>query len=124
NGTQGFSPDGTFMQSASLNTPNGVTFDNVGNLVISDTGNHRIRVVPGTTGTFYGQSMTQLAIYTIAGTGTPGFSGDKGLATAAMLNTPRGITVDSFGNVVFADYINTRVRIIAESTGTLYGPAT
>ena len=124
NGTQGFGGDGGFMGYAQLNTPGGVTADNFGNLVISDTGNHRLRVVAAATGSFYGQSMTELDIYTIAGNGTSGFSGDKGLATAAMLNNPRGVTVDSLGNIVFADYINTRVRVVAESSGTLYGPAT
>ena len=45
-----------------------------------------------------------------AGNGTPGFSGDGGLATNAQLNTPEGIAVDGAGNLYIADYGNARVR--------------
>ena len=57
-------------------------------------------MVAAATGTFYGQAMTTGHIYTIAGTGTQGFSGDGGPATAAELNTPLRATVDAAGNVL------------------------
>jgi hypothetical protein len=47
-----------------------------------------------------------------AGTGSPGFSGDGGLATAAGLNDPRAITVDSRGNAYIADYGNHAIRMV------------
>ncbi len=56
--------------------------DAAGNLVLADTGNNRIRVVAGVTGTFYGQQMTAGDIYTVAGTGTAGYTGDGGPAAA------------------------------------------
>ena len=37
-------------------------------------------------------------ISTIAGTGAVGYSGDGGAATAAEMNLPEGIVVDSSGN--------------------------
>ena len=46
--------------------------DSAGNLLIADTGNHRVRVVAASTGTFYGQAMTAGHIYTVAGNGTGG----------------------------------------------------
>jgi sugar lactone lactonase YvrE len=49
-------------------------------------------------------------ITTIAGTGAEGFSGDGGPATKATLNTPRGVTADSAGNVYIADSLNDRIR--------------
>ncbi len=58
-------------------------------------------------------------IYTIAGTGTVGYSGDGGAATSATLNGPAGITLDSSGNVYFADFLNNRVRKITISTGII-----
>ena len=64
--------------------------DGAGNLVIADTDNQRVRVVAASTGTFYGQAMTAGDIYTVAGNGTSGFSGDGGPATSAELAARRG----------------------------------
>ena len=52
------------------------------------------------TGTFYGQAMTAGDIYTVAGNGTAGFSGDGGPATSAELDEPQGVAVDGSGNLV------------------------
>ncbi len=54
-------------------------------------------------------------ILTFAGNGTVGFAGDNGLATAAMLNHPRGMAVDKAGNIYLADLDNSRVRKISVS---------
>ena len=76
--------------------------DRAGNIYISDGSNHRIRMV-----------NTAGIITTIAGTGTPGFSGDGGPASKARVNSPRGIAVDAAGNLYIADYSNQRIRVIA-----------
>jgi sugar lactone lactonase YvrE len=120
-GTSGFNGDGILATTAELAEPQGVAVDGDGNLVLTDTWNARVRVVAATTGTFYGQEMTAGYIYTIAGTGTVGFGGDGGPATAAQLDYPDGLAVDGDGNVVVADETNHRVRIIAASSGTFYG---
>jgi trimeric autotransporter adhesin len=122
-GTRGYSGDGGPAISAKLNTPQGVAFDSAGNLVIADYSNHRVRVVAAKTGTFYGQAMTAGDIYTIAGNGTRGYSGDGGPATAAELDTPQGVAFDSAGNLVIADPASGRVRVVAARTGTFYGQA-
>jgi hypothetical protein len=77
NGTAGFAGDGGPATSAELNLPNIVALDGSGNLVIADTFNSAIRVVAVTAGTFYGRPMTAGHIYTVAGTGSAGFSGDE-----------------------------------------------
>ena len=59
----------------------------IGNVYIADTYNHRIRKVTISTG----------IITTIAGTGSATYSGDNGPATAANLNNPQDITLDSTG---------------------------
>jgi hypothetical protein len=123
NGTAGFSGDGGPATGAELGFPQGVTVDAAGNPLIADTSNDRIRVVAASTGTFYGTSMTAGDIYTIAGNGTAGFSGDGGPATGTELFGPAGVTVDTAGNVVIADTFNVRVRVVAASTGTFYGQA-
>ena len=120
-GTLGFSGDGGAAATATLYYPQGVTVDAAGNPVVADTGNNRIRVVAAATGTFYGQQMTAGDIYTIAGTGTLGFSGDGGAAASAGLAVPAGVAVDRSGNVVIADFGDNRVRAVAAATGTFYG---
>jgi hypothetical protein len=122
-GTRGAAGDGGPATAAELSGPSGVTVDGAGNLVIADTGNYKIRVVAGQTGTFYGQPMTTGDIYTVAGNGTEGFAGDGGPATAAIVNTPQAVEVDRHGNLVIADTLNCRIRVVAEKTGTFYGVA-
>ena len=62
--------------------------------------------------------MTAKHIYTVAGTGTLGFSGDGGAATSAELAGPDQAAVDGAGNLVIADSGNNRVRVVAASDGT------
>ena len=121
NGNDGYTGDGGPATAAELNNTADVAVDGSGNLVISDLGNSVIRVVAGTSGTFYGQAMTAGDIYTVAGDHTPGFGGDGGPANSAELNQPTQIAVDGPGNLVFADSANNRVRVVAATAGTFYG---
>ena len=96
--------------SASISVPRTVTVEPSGTLLVADSGDQRIRqVVDGT-------------ITTIAGTGaqcgnpTPLPCGDGGPATEASLNDPRGIVVDSNGNIFFVDAQDNRVRRIDVTT--------
>jgi uncharacterized protein (TIGR03437 family) len=98
-GAPGFSGDGGAATSAQLNSPSGLAVDGQGSVYISDSGNQRVRVI-GPDG----------VIRTIAGNGTPDFSGDGGPARSASLNGPAGLAVDSAGNVWVADAGNNRVR--------------
>lgn len=70
-----------------------------GNLYITDTGNNRVRKVDPSG-----------KITTVAGTGEFGFSGDQGPATAARVSSPKGIALDSQGNLYIADTGNGRIR--------------
>jgi secreted PhoX family phosphatase len=120
-GASGFSGDGGPATSATLFQPNGVAVDAAGNLLIADTLNSRVRVVAASTGTFYGQAMTAGDIYTVAGNGTAGFSGDGGPATSAKLNNPKAVALDAAGNLLIADSTSNRIRVVAHGTGTFYG---
>ncbi|MGH2711770.1 MAG: hypothetical protein ACRDH9_11280 [Actinomycetota bacterium] len=104
NGMSGFSGDGGPATSARLRFPEGVWVDTAGNIFIADEGNQRVRKVD-----------TAGNISTIAGTGTAGFAGDGGPATAARLNQPEDITTDPAGNVYIVDNENHRIRRV--STG-------
>jgi uncharacterized protein (TIGR03437 family) len=100
NGLPGFAGDGDLAVNAQLNRPVGLALDAAGNLYIADSQNFRIRRIAEPSG----------VITTIAGNGRPGYSGDGGPATAAMLNFPAGVAVDAAGNVYIADTQNNVIR--------------
>jgi hypothetical protein len=99
-----------------------VAFDRGGNLVVADQVNERVRLIAVRSGRFYGQDMTAGYVYTIAGSGGfGGFSGDGGPAVKARLYYPTAAVTDRYGNVLIADSVNARVRVVAAATGTFYG---
>lgn len=93
------SGDGGSALSAALSQPEGIVVDHSGNVYFAEAAAHRVRKI-GTDG----------SIQTVAGTGTAGFAGDGGPATAALLNQPYGLAIDSAGNLYIADLGNSRVR--------------
>jgi sugar lactone lactonase YvrE len=98
----GFSGDGGPAKDATLNYAESVALDLSGNLYIADTSNHRIRWVDASSG----------LIYTIAGNGENGFSGDEGPALAAKISFPVSVAVDQSGRIYFADESNNRIRVL------------
>jgi uncharacterized protein (TIGR03437 family) len=101
NGGYSFVGDNGPATSALLNFPFGVAVDSGGNLYIADGANNCIRKV------------SNGVITTVAGNGTPGFSGDNGPATSAQLRSPWGVAVDSAGNLYIADSGNFRIRKVS-----------
>ena len=133
-GTQGFTGDGGPATAAELSGPGGMGVDSAGNVVFADAGNDRVRVIAVKTGSFYGQAMTAGDIYTIAGTGDYGYTGNGGPATAADLSlAPQGdgkidlsepwpmLRVDHAGNIVLGDSNTCHIRVVAAGGGTFYG---
>ena len=96
--------DGGAATNASIRSPGDVAVDSSGNIYIADTYNQRIRKV-----------NTSGIITTIAGTGVYGFSGDGGAAVNAYFYNPRGVAVDSSGNIYIADTNNQRIRKVNTS---------
>ncbi|SPF36756.1 hypothetical protein SBA1_1610006 [Candidatus Sulfotelmatobacter kueseliae] len=115
-GTAAYSGDGGSPLSAELNTPYAIFLSSSNgayyNLYIADTNNNRIRVINMETWstTVAGVTILGRQINTVAGTGTPGYLGDGGPATAAELDTPHGMAVDNDTNLYFADATNNVVR--------------
>jgi len=125
-GTAAYNADNVLATTSGINLT-GVASDAAGNLYIADEGNYRIRVVyqgganiacliVTENPTFFGLTAgantcvgatsqpTPGFIYTIAGTGTNGFSGDSAIATAAKLYNPQELAVDSVGDVFLTDF--------------------
>jgi sugar lactone lactonase YvrE len=103
-GTYGAGGDGGRATAAQLASPYGVAVDSAGNLYIADYGNYRIRKVTAAG-----------IISTVAGTGTKGYSGDGGPATAAQISYPHGVAVDAAGNIYIADFENCRIRKVTSN---------
>ncbi len=88
------------------NYPAGLAVDSSGTLYVADTYDHQIRKIT--------QPLTATAAITaIAGTGTPGFSGDGSQAGNAQLNFPFGVAIDAQGNILIADSGNNRIRKVS-----------
>ncbi len=110
NGTPGNDGDNGPAVNASISNPGALLLDGAGDLYIADSGNHAIRKLVLATG----------KLTTIAGQlGHSGYSGDNGLPTAALLNTPEGLALDSNGALYIADTKNNVVRYIDPVTQTI-----
>jgi trimeric autotransporter adhesin len=140
-GARGFSGDGGPATSAELSIPSGVAVDSHGNLVISDTGNNRIRRVqmasvglalgsienrkdshvarPIVTPSIVLRETKPGVITTVAGGPSQGIGGDGEPATQAQLGQPSGVAVDSSGNLLIADPNNSRIRRVDGATGLI-----
>ena len=92
--------DGEPATNAAFGRPNAIAFDNGGNAYISDYAANVVRKISASG-----------IISTITGTGTAGYSGDGGPATAAQV-TPNTLTTDKYDNVYIADVDNHRIRKI------------
>lgn len=101
NGMPGETGDGGDALAAKIYYPTYVTLDNYGNYYFTENIHHKVRRV----------SRCGI-ITTIAGTGTGGYNGDNIPATAAELNGPLGIAIDSAGNIYINDCSNNRIRKI------------
>ena len=107
-----FAGDGGPATAAELNFPRGMGLDPAGNLYIADKDNARIRkVTSGGT------------ISTYAGSGSRGFLGDGGPATAARFREPSGVALDPAGNLYIADTYNNRIRKVTPTVAVSTTPA-
>ncbi|MBZ5625266.1 MAG: hypothetical protein LAQ69_42180 [Acidobacteriia bacterium] len=99
NSSFGSSGDGGPAVNATLHYPDGVGVDAFGAVVISDSGNNKIRRVD-INGT----------ISTVAGNGGAAFSGDGARAEISLLASPESVALDKQGNLYIADNQNSRIR--------------
>ncbi len=103
-GIAGYGGDGMPATAAQFNGPGHIAIDMSGNLFIPDLFNRRVRKIDA-----------MGIISTVAGTGTAGYSGDGGPATAALLNQPSSIGIDELGNLYIGDVVNNVIRKVNTS---------
>lgn len=110
-GTAGYNGDNIKALQALLHFPRGIAVDAASppNIYFSDTLNHRVRRIDGSTG----------YITTVAGTGTAGLAGDAGLAILAELHTPQGLAFEGADRLWIADSGNNQIRLLNLGTSTL-----
>lgn len=97
------------VNDAAWEKPAAVLFDGADNLYVADSGAHRVLRVDGETG----------LIAVVAGTGTPGYSGDGMDATTAELTMPSGLAFDAEGNLYIADTGNSIIRKVDAISGLI-----
>ena len=110
NGTPGYTGNGGPATNAELYLPWAVAVDSAGDLFIADYEDNVVREVVKATGD----------IVTVAGNGTAGYTGNHGHATAAELDEPDGVAVDSAGDVFIADSYNEVIREVVKATGDIF----
>jgi streptogramin lyase len=104
-GQPGYSGDGGPAARALVNNPFGVVVGPDGALFFCDTGNHVVRRV-----------TRDGVIFTVAGTGKPGYSGDGQRATEATLNEPYEVRFDRQGHLYIVERLNHVVRFVDART--------
>src|ERR1700694_5139077 len=117
-GTAGYAStdEGKPANHASLSYPTGLAVDPAGNLFIADTYNSRVReVVGGLRFDANGKVVSVGSIFTVAGTGRLGYSGENGNARQADLYFPYGVALDTAAspNLYITDSFNNRIRRVA-----------
>ncbi len=100
--------EGVPATSANLANVTGVATDLSGNIYVTDNGHYKIRKVDRASG----------LIYTVAGNGTYGSSGDGGLATNAQIGVHRAIYVDNLDNIFIAEQ-GGKIRKVNAITGII-----
>jgi streptogramin lyase len=98
-GATGFNGDGIAATTATLSTPANVILNTSGNLVFTDLGNFRVRMIDNAG-----------LIWTIAGDGVRSSSGDNGQASLASLNGPVGVAVSPSGPLFISELFGDHVR--------------
>ncbi len=109
NGKAGYTGDGGPAGKAQAANPYGLVIGPDGALYFCEVDNHVIRRLDLKSGT----------ISTAAGSGKPGYAGDGGPATAALLNQPYEIRFDRAGNMFFVEMQNHLIRRVDAKTKTI-----
>ncbi len=119
-GAPGYSGNGLPATESALNEPTGVAVDAAGDLVIADTANCRVRMVPAHSGMHGDQQMVAGHLYNLVGTGICG-SAIGSPALASQIWNPVAVAVDQSGDLYVGGNGDQTVVEVPVRTGTYYG---
>lgn len=122
NGTSGTATGAAAGTISCLNSPSSVFIDTAGNMLIADSGNNRIVLVPKSFGYIYGVVIFSLNYpSTVAGSqaGTAGTQTGVLAYNNACLTNPQDVRADSAGNMYISD--QNRILFVPAATGTYFG---
>jgi sugar lactone lactonase YvrE len=108
-GRKAYEGDGGPALDASFSAPHEIRFDADRHLFVVERDAHVVRRIDAVTRT----------VTTVAGRGTPGFSGDGGPANRAELRQPHSIAFDAAGTLLICDIGNHRIRRVDPRTGVM-----
>lgn len=115
-GVKGMSSNPQLLTGESFNFAGGGDVISIqGGLIITDSGNNQVVMADTTTGDYFGIAMTAGSVYTIAGNGTPGYSGNGGAGPQAELNNPGATALSASGVLYIADTGNNVIRALSPS---------
>ncbi len=114
-GTSGSSGDAGQATAAQINTPLGVAYDAAGDMFIADSGNNVVRKV-----------TPARIISTVAstGTGTGGYTGDGGQASAGQFDLPDNVAIDAAGDLIVANTYSSAIRKVEAAVNVTVGNPT
>src|SRR5713226_4570599 len=98
--------DGGPATTSGLDQPAGIASDARGDIFVADYTGNRVQEIAASGHVQFGITMTAGHVYTVAGqaAGYGGTGGDGGPATAAYLDQPSGVAVDTAGDLYIADF--------------------
>jgi hypothetical protein len=108
---------------------NDLAVDTNGDVAVTSFGESTVTLIPAHSGEYFGKPGLSAGTPTVvAGSGTQGFTGDKGVATEAELDTPSGLAFDASGDLAIAQegsgspfHTDDAVRFLPQKTGEFYG---
>jgi sugar lactone lactonase YvrE len=98
---------GLTISNSALLQPGEIAFDGHGNLYVANVAGNTVTVIPASSGTLFGQSVTADTVAT--------------LAAATGLHNPTGLALDAAGNLYVTNAGTSTVSVLARANTTLFG---
>ena len=121
NGTIDFGGEGQLASNAYLSAPAGLASLASGGVVIADSGNNRVRVIPSSSGMVYGRRLTAGHIYTILGNGSVAVPINGLHGTQVPIGDPLAVATDDHDDVFVLSGFSNQLFVVAAHDGYLLG---